>query len=58
MDSVSGVVVAACVEAARVVVVVGCMGAEVEAAWVVMVIVEVGLVVKTSVVGFGARLLE
>lgn len=60
VDSVScpGVVVAACVEVAIVEAVAGCIGAEVGAAWVVMVIVEVGLVAEASVVGFGASVLE
>ncbi len=60
VDSVScpGVVVAACVEVAVVEVVAGCIGAEVGAAWVVTVIVEVGLVVEASVAGFGASVLE
>lgn len=60
VDSVSssGVVVAACVEVAVVGAAVECIGAEVKAAWVVMVIVEAGVVVEASVAGFGAGLLE
>lgn len=60
MDSVSSsdVVVAAPVEVATVESVVGCIGVEVGAAWVVMVIVEAGLVVEASVAGFGASVLE
>lgn len=58
MVSSSGVVVAACVEISGVEAVVGCIGTEVGAAGVVMVIVEVGLVVEASVVGFGASVIE
>lgn len=55
VDSFSslGVVAAAVVEA-----VVGCTGAEVGAAWAVMVTVEVGLAVEASVAGVGASVLE
>lgn len=45
-------------EAAGVKAAVGCIDAEVGAACVVMVIMEDGPVVKASVVGFGAGVLE
>lgn len=48
----SGVVAAACVEVAGVEAVVGCIGAVVRAAWVVMVVVEDGMVVEGSVAVF------
>ena len=56
--SSSGVVVAASVEVAIVEAVVGSTGAEVGAAWVVMVIGAVVVAVETSVLGFGANVLR
>lgn len=64
VDSVSSssaaaaVVVAACVGLAVVGAAVGGVGARVRAAWVVMVIAEVGWAVGASVAGFGTSVVE
>lgn len=58
VSSSSAVVVAACVGLAVVGAAVGGVGARVRVAWVVMVIVEVGLAVGASVAGFGTSVLE
>lgn len=60
VDSVcsSGVVAAACVKITVVGAAVGSAGAVVGGAWVVVFIVEVGVVVEASVAGVGAGLLE
>ena len=57
-SSAAAVVVAACVGLAVVGAAVGGVGARVRAAWVVMVIAEVGWAVGASVAGFGTSVVE